>query len=85
MRPMVCTYDRTHTRRRPADSAYGCHTMVPMFSAMSEKPDLFQFLCDVRHQRPMLLVPMAEDDATMAGPAEVVIPAVRGPQSERDS
>ncbi len=36
-------------------------------------------------QRPMLLVPMAEDEATMAGPAEVVIPAVRGPQSERDS
>ncbi len=66
----VRSYDADRT-----DSAYGCHTEVPTFLAMSREPDLFQFLSDVRHQRPMLLVPIAEDDATAAGSPEVVIPA----------
>ncbi len=43
---------------------------------MSDKPDLFQFLSDVRNQRPMLLVPIAADDATSPLVPEVVIPTV---------
>ncbi len=45
---------------------------------MSDKPDLFQFLSDVRHQRPMILVPI-DQAGNETGPPEAVIPTPSDP------
>jgi hypothetical protein len=52
-----------------------------VFVTMTDKPDLFQFLSDVRQGRPMILVPI-DQARNETGPPEVVVPTSGGPDPE---